>query len=68
VFKHTGDGCAAVFDAPADALVAAASAQVALAAVEWGNERLTVRMGIHAGEAEHRDGDCSGRRSIAAPG
>jgi predicted ATPase/class 3 adenylate cyclase len=60
VFKHTGDGCAAVFDAPADALVAAASAQVALAAVEWGNERLTVRMGIHAGEAEHRDGDWFG--------
>jgi predicted ATPase/class 3 adenylate cyclase len=61
VFKHTGDGFAAVFDAPADALVAAASAQSALAAVEWGDQRpLTVRIGIHAGQADHRDGDWFG--------
>jgi predicted ATPase len=52
VFKHTGDGICAVFTSPRSALDAAAAAQRDL--------RLPVRMGIHTGEAEARDGDYFG--------
>ena len=61
VFKHTGDGCAAVFSAPVDAVVAAATAQRALAGIGWGElGELRVRMGVHVGEAMPRDGDWFG--------
>jgi predicted ATPase len=61
VFKHTGDGMAAVFPTVSPAVEAAAAAQRALGAQEWGPIRaMRVRMAIHAGEAELRDGDWFG--------
>ena len=54
LFKHTGDGVAAVFASAADAVAAAVDAQTRLQAV------LPVRMGLHTGEAELRDGDYFG--------
>ncbi len=52
LFKHTGDGICAAFGAPSDALAAAVEAQTEVA--------LPVRMGLHTGEAERRDGDYFG--------
>ncbi len=54
LFKHTGDGVAAVFSSAADAANAAVDAQGRLQDV------LPVRMGLHTGEAELRDGDYFG--------
>jgi class 3 adenylate cyclase len=51
-FKHTGDGVCAVFAAPSSAVRAALDAQ---AEVE-----LPVRMAVHTGEAEAREGDYFG--------
>src|SRR6188768_1074328 len=51
LFKHTGDGVAAAFGSAADACAAAVDAQLRLRDV------LPVRMGLHSGEAEVRDGD-----------
>ena len=56
VFKHTGDGMCAVFDAPEQAILAAIAIQRALA----GNDQLVLRIGIHLGQAEQRDGDWFG--------
>lgn len=61
VFKHTGDGVAAVFDDPVAAVEAAGRIQQGLdetALEEVGS--LSVRIGIHTGEAEQRDGDYFG--------
>jgi predicted ATPase/class 3 adenylate cyclase len=52
VFKHTGDGVIAAFSSPRTGLNAALGAQEQLA--------LPVRMGLHTGEAELRDGDYFG--------
>ena len=61
MFKHTGDGMAAVFPSVSAAVEAAAAAQRGLAAQDWGTiGALRVRMAIHAGEAEQRDGDWFG--------
>jgi hypothetical protein len=54
LFKHTGDGAAAVFASAADAVNAAVDTQARLADV------LPVRMGLHTGQAELRDGDYFG--------
>jgi predicted ATPase len=54
VFKHTGDGIAAVFASAVDACAAAVDAQSRL------GDLLPVRMGLHTGEAEARDGDYFG--------
>jgi DNA-binding SARP family transcriptional activator len=59
VFATGGDGVAAVFGRAVDAVRAAAAAQQALAAEEW-PVPLRVRMGVHTGEAEERDGDYLG--------
>jgi predicted ATPase/class 3 adenylate cyclase len=61
VVKGTGDGIHAVF-ATADAAVAAAiDAQLAICVEPWPvSEPLRVRMGIHTGPAEQRDGDYYG--------
>src|SRR4029453_4860038 len=53
-FKPTGDGVAAGFPSPSDAVEAAGDAQGRL------REVLPVRMGLHTGEAELRDGDYFG--------
>jgi predicted ATPase len=52
VFKHTGDGVCAVFESAGHAVAAASAAQDAL--------ELPVRMGVHTGDAEERDGDFYG--------
>ncbi|MEO5841933.1 MAG: adenylate/guanylate cyclase domain-containing protein [Acidimicrobiales bacterium] len=54
LFKHTGDGIAAAFSSAIDAVAAAADAQARLIDV------LPVRMGLHTGEAELREGDYFG--------
>lgn len=61
VFKHTGDGVAAVFGSARPALEAAAELQRRLAGtVHPGIGPLQVRIGIHSGEAQERDGDFFG--------
>ena len=61
VFKHTGDGCAAVFPAASAALSAAVAGQLAVSAEQWGpGGPLRVRMALHTGPAESRDGDYFG--------
>ncbi len=52
VFKHTGDGVCAVFESAGQGVAAATEAQRLL--------QLPVRMGLHTGEAEARDGDFYG--------
>ena len=77
VFATAGDGVAAAFESPADAVGAAMAAQQALHAEDWPSRAaLRVRMGIHLGSAEERDGDYFGSpvnraarvMSAAAPG
>jgi predicted ATPase/class 3 adenylate cyclase len=59
--KTTGDGFHAVFTTARDAIGAAAAAQRALAREAWVETGpLKVRMGIHTGTAELRDGDYYG--------
>ena len=72
IVKTTGDGLYAVFRAASDALTASLTAQGALQAAEISVSsdktmqavaaplELKVRMGIHTGEAELRDGDYFG--------
>ena len=61
VVKMTGDGIHAAFATAEDALVAAHAAQVALTSEPWAETgALSVRMGLHAGTAEVRDGDYFG--------
>jgi predicted ATPase/class 3 adenylate cyclase len=61
VVKMTGDGAHAAFASADDAVCAALDAQLAFAAEDW--ERvgaLRVRMGVHTGPADQRDGDYYG--------
>ena len=61
VVKTSGDGLMAVFDAPLAAVSAALAAQRALIAEPWpATSPIRVRMGVHTGEAEARDGDYFG--------
>jgi predicted ATPase/class 3 adenylate cyclase len=61
VVKTTGDGLHGVFPNASGALFAAIDAQRALVSEDWGDAgRLSVRIGIHTGEAEQRDGDYYG--------
>jgi predicted ATPase/class 3 adenylate cyclase len=61
VVKTTGDGVHAAFATAPDALEAAVAAQLQLGAEAWETtEPLRVRMGIHTGLAEVRDGDYYG--------
>ena len=61
VVKTTGDGVHAVFGTAQDAVRTAVFAQRALAEESWdGAVELRVRMGVHSGEAELRDGDYYG--------
>src|SRR6187549_1286745 len=76
VFSTGGDGVAAAFHRAGDGVGAAVAAQRALRAEPWPEPLvLKVRMGIHTGEAEERDGDYFGspvnraaRLMSAAPG
>jgi class 3 adenylate cyclase len=61
VFSTAGDGVGAVFDSAPAALVAALDAQRSFGAVAWPTTApLRVRMGVHTGAAEERDGDYLG--------
>ena len=61
VVKSTGDGLHGVFAAAGDAVQAAVSAQRGLGTESWGETGgLRVRMGLHSGVAEVRDGDYFG--------
>ena len=61
VVKTTGDGMMAVFGSAVDAVAAALAAQRNLATEQWAETGpLRVRMGVHAGQAEHRGGDFFG--------
>src|SRR5512135_2232616 len=61
VVKTTGDGLLAAFDRPEAGLTAAVEAQRALERQAWPTAGpLRVRMAIHSGSAEVRDGDFFG--------
>ncbi|MFN2134499.1 MAG: ATP-binding protein [Candidatus Promineifilaceae bacterium] len=63
VIKTTGDGMHAVFSAAGRAVEAAIAAQKALVEESWqaiSPDTLKVRMGLHSGEAEEREGDYFG--------
>lgn len=60
VFKTVGDAFCVAFTSPSDALQAALEAQRALFLETWGETPIRVRMGLHCGEAEERDGDYFG--------
>ncbi|MEM9711856.1 MAG: BTAD domain-containing putative transcriptional regulator [Actinomycetota bacterium] len=61
VFKHTGDGCFAVFASTGDALGAAIELQTAIEDEHWPtDEPLRVRMAVDQGAATDRDGDWFG--------
>jgi predicted ATPase/class 3 adenylate cyclase len=62
VFKTTGDGLLAVFADPAAAFAATLDGQRALRDADWGETGgVRVRMAIHSGTAEFRDGDYFGQ-------
>jgi predicted ATPase/class 3 adenylate cyclase len=61
VVKTTGDGFHAAFATVSDAVEAAVEGQLGLAAESWSRGvTLRVRMGLHTGTAEIRDGDYFG--------
>jgi predicted ATPase/class 3 adenylate cyclase/Tfp pilus assembly protein PilF len=62
VFKTMGDGFCAVFASPLHALTAAVEAQQRLTSASWDDlgSPLLVRMGLHSGTPECRDGDYFG--------
>jgi predicted ATPase/DNA-binding SARP family transcriptional activator len=61
VVKSMGDGMVAVFEEASDAVGAAVTAQRALLEEPWSvTGPLRARMGLHTGEAQHRDGDYFG--------
>lgn len=62
VFKTIGDAFCVAFDTAQAALTAATQAQRALRSTTWdGIEEMKVRMALHTGAAEHRDGDYFGQ-------
>ena len=60
VFKTVGDAFYAVFPTAPDAVTAALAAQRALCAEAWGDAPIKVRMALHTGAADERDGDYFG--------
>lgn len=61
VVKMRGDGAHAAFSTANDAVITAVDAQIALRQEPWGETGpLRVRMGLHTGTAEARDGDYFG--------
>jgi predicted ATPase/class 3 adenylate cyclase/Tfp pilus assembly protein PilF len=61
VFKTVGDAFCAAFPTPTDALAAALSAHRALNAENWEETSpLKIRVGLHTGAAQERDGDYFG--------
>ena len=60
VFSTAGDAFAVAFHSAADAVSAAVDIQRTFVAADWPGPPLRVRMGIHTGDAEERDGDYFG--------
>lgn len=62
VVKTTGDGFHAAFESPAEGVAAALAGQQAISAEPWPNATgpLKVRMGLHTGESQEREGDYYG--------
>ena len=62
IVKTTGDGLHAVFDSPTDAIAAALAGQQTAVAEAWPEAigTLKIRMGVHTGESQERDGDYYG--------
>ncbi len=60
VFSTAGDAFSAAFDRASDAAAAALKAQSELDTAAWPGPALRVRMGLHLGEAEERQGDYFG--------
>ena len=62
VFKTAGDAFCVAFDTAQDAVTAALASQRGLHTADWiGIDGLKVRMALHTGAAEHRDGDYFGQ-------
>lgn len=60
VFTRAGDSFSAAFASGRDAVAAAERCQRRLASVAWPGPELRVRMGLHMGEVQVRDGDYFG--------
>ncbi|MEJ2710932.1 MAG: adenylate/guanylate cyclase domain-containing protein [Anaerolineales bacterium] len=62
IVKSRGDGIHAAFESPADGVAAALAAQQALSREIWPEETgpFRVRMGLHSGVSQERDGDYYG--------
>ena len=61
IFKHTGDGVCAAFPVASEGMGAALEAPLNLNQEDWGDvPSLKVRMGVHSGEAQVREGDYFG--------
>jgi predicted ATPase/class 3 adenylate cyclase len=60
IVKTTGDGVHAAFTTAQGAVDAAVAAQRAFVEQRWEPEPFAVRMGVHTGEADVRDGDYYG--------
>lgn len=61
IVKTTGDGIHAAFASPADAIYSAIEGQKRMQSEEWGETGpLLVRMGIHIGDSQFREGDYYG--------
>jgi len=61
VFKTIGDAFCVIFPTPLAAIQAALEAQRELTAKLCGSLELRVRMAVHSGTAENRDGDYFGQ-------
>ena len=61
VVKTTGDGVHAAFSTAVGGVAAAIDAQISISSAPWdGIDGLKIRIGLHTGEAEIRDGDYYG--------
>jgi predicted ATPase/class 3 adenylate cyclase len=61
VFKTVGDAFCASFSNAGDAVSAAIECQKKLQSTDWGITPIKVRMGIHTGSADERNGDYFGQ-------
>lgn len=60
IFKTVGDAFCVAFPTAPEAFAASVAAQKALQAEPWGEAVIRVRMALHTGTAEERDGDYFG--------
>jgi predicted ATPase/class 3 adenylate cyclase len=65
VFQIVGDAFCVAFPTASDGLQAALDTQRTLQAEPWGETPIRVRMGLHTGAAEVRDGDYHGYLTLA---